>query len=215
MREQPSRYKATDGFLDAGQVDKRRDAREWRCSMDFLIKFPWTPAKLTSAIFTLLALPRRVAQLFLAGAAVVRHALVLTVRLCSAQPHPSAGALLAPPCPGADALLALPLPRCRRRLLVARPSCVAGEDEGTQKTASIFGAILSPRARSKIRAASAQDDGSVQRKASRRVHLEARALAVVSPRDGFALSPHYCSNGGGYCKISTWRRRPARPLYVP
>ena len=60
MREQPSRYKATDGFLDAGQVDRRRDAREWRCSMDFWIQFPWTPAKLTSAIFTLLALPRRV-----------------------------------------------------------------------------------------------------------------------------------------------------------
>ena len=125
---------------------QRRDAREWRYSMDFQIQFPWTPAKLTSAIFTLLALPRRVAQLFLGGAAVVRHALVHVVRLCSALPRPGAGALLAPPCPGADALLALPLPRCWRRLLAARPPCAAGEDEGTEKTALIFGAILSPRA---------------------------------------------------------------------
>ena len=123
MREQPSRYKATDGFLDACQVDRRRDAREWRCSMDFWIQFPWTPTKLNSAIFTLLALPRCVTQLFLAGAAVVCHALVHAVRLCSAPP------------------------RCRRRLLAARPPCAAGEDEGTEKTASIFGAILSPRVR--------------------------------------------------------------------
>jgi hypothetical protein len=106
-------------------VDRRRDAREWRCSMDFWIQFPWMPAKLTSTMFTLLALPCRVAQLFLAGLAAVRHAFVLAVRLCSASPNPGAGAdaLLAPPCPGADALLALPLSRCRRRLLAARPPC--------------------------------------------------------------------------------------------
>ena len=57
---------------------------------------------------------------------------------CAALLRPGAGALLAPPCPGADALLALPLPRCRRLLLAARPPCATGEDEGTEKTASIF-----------------------------------------------------------------------------
>ena len=30
-----------------------------------------------------------------------------------------------------------------------------------------------------------------------------------------SLSSFTVANGGGYCKISTWRRRPARPLYVP
>ena len=65
--------------------------------------------------------------------------LILVVRLCSAP--------VSAPCPSADTLLALPLPRCRRRLLTARPPCAAGEDEGTEKTTSIFGAILSPRVR--------------------------------------------------------------------
>ena len=107
---------------------------------------------------------------------MVRHALVLAVRLCSARPVP-----VPVPCsprdyPGAGAaysLLALP----------AR----AGEDEG-KKTASIFGTILSPRACSWIRTASTQGDGSVQRESCRRVRLGARALAVVSRRGGFALS---------------------------
>jgi len=166
MREQPSRYKATDGFLDASQVDRRRDARKWRCSMDFWIQFPWTPTKLTSVIFTLLALPA--AWPSSSSPARLWSATPSSSLYGSAPPRPTP---VSAPCPSADTLLALPLPRCRRRLLVARPSCVAGEDEGTQKTASIFGAILSPRGCNWIRTASTQGD-SIQRKSCRRVRLE-------------------------------------------
>jgi len=97
----------------------------------------------------------------------------------------------APPARRGEALLRPALPQCRRRLLAARPP---REEGGTKKTAlvRIFGAIFPPRARvrSWILAVSAQDDGSVQREASHRVRLGARALAVVSRRDGSALSPH-------------------------
>ena len=57
-------------------------------------------------MFTLLTLtlPRRAAQIFLAGAAVVR---LLIVRHCSVRTRAGAGALLALPYPGVDALLAL------------------------------------------------------------------------------------------------------------
>ena len=113
------------------------------------------------------------------------------VRLWSATPSSSLCGS-APPRPAPVQAPCSPHPaQCRRRLLAARPPCVAGEDKGTEKTTSIFWRdSFTSRARSKIRAASAQDDGSVQRKASRRVRLGARSLAVVSRRDDFALSHH-------------------------
>jgi len=91
---------------------------------------------------------------------VVRHALVLAVRLCSARPVPVLVPCSPRVCPGAGAACSL----------LALRAC-AGEDEG-KKTASIFGAILSPRGCSWIRTASTQGDGSVQRESCRRVRLE-------------------------------------------
>jgi hypothetical protein len=135
-----------------------------------------------------------------------RCRLLATDRLCPA-PVPAPCSLRSSPVPaplarrGAALLRPAPLrcrrparpalPQCRRRLLATRPP---REEGGRKKTASvrIFGAIFPPRARvrSWILAVSAQDDGSVQREASHRVRLGARALAVVSRRDGSALSPH-------------------------
>ncbi|KAG0522976.1 hypothetical protein BDA96_07G083600 [Sorghum bicolor] len=65
------------------------------------------------------------AVLFLADAVVVRHALVLAARLCSALSRSGIGALLAPPLPGAGAA-------CLRS-----PSTHTGEDEETKKTTSV------------------------------------------------------------------------------
>jgi len=92
---------------------------------------------------------------------VVRHALVLAVRLCSARPVPVPVPYSPRDCPGAGAACSL----------LALRAC-ASEDEGKKKTASIFGAILLPHAYSWIRTASTQGDGSVQRESCRRVRLE-------------------------------------------